>query len=125
MSRPRQLSSIEKFAIKGMKDSGKTSDEIAKELDRPRQIVSNYIEQLMANEDVEKAPEPAKPTKPKKAAAKNKSPKAGDFFINKTGSGRKGVVTMTHMAAELSDKAIKSDPAINDRYKNCIFRRDE
>lgn len=120
MPKLKNLDNIEKFAIQGMLQNGKTVEEIAVELDRRVELIHNYIDELSASKTKIAA---NKKKDAGKKAATPKMPTAKDFMINKSAGGRTGVVMMTQTAAEHSDDAVKKSGSKHD--PSIIYRRED
>jgi len=94
-----KLTNVEKFAVQGMLQNGKTSDDIAKEINKPVELIDGYLTEL--NVSLEKVSK-VKTTKQKAAPKKINS---NDVLAKKTISGnRLHGAMMTKAGAERGDE---------------------
>lgn len=108
----KQLSNIEKYAIQGMAEHGKTAEEMSAEIGQPVGLITEYMLSIKTSKD--------KIKKNKEKAAEPKPPTAKDLMINRTGAGKKGITIMTPAASGRDESARFSAES---RYDQTILHK--
>ncbi len=109
-----RISKNETYIIQGLLSDGKSTEFIAKELDRPVSVINKYVDSKRTEEDVQEID----------TTKKSKGISSLDLMTSKDRPKGNRPIVMTKSASERGERFAENPAGFTNRHDNCIFNTD-